>query len=50
MIDKPSEISSLSDEQWRIVVGAYNADSPDKRVIYSAKVFEYRSSIKELLD
>lgn len=50
LIDKPSDISNLTEDQWKLVVGAYNANDPVKRTRYSDKVFEYRISIKEFLD
>ncbi|MDI4649593.1 RHS repeat domain-containing protein [Cohnella hashimotonis] len=48
--DQNLNTSSLTLEQWKAVVGRYNATSSDKQKAYSDKVYEYLNGIRELLD
>lgn len=44
------DISSLTIEQWKVVVWRYNATDKNKADNYSDKVYEYLDSVDELLD
>ncbi|MEX1029270.1 MAG: hypothetical protein WDZ91_04390, partial [Paenibacillaceae bacterium] len=44
------DVSNLTSDQWKTVVGRYNAKSEDKQKKYSDKVYEYLDPVQKLLE